>query len=123
MKLHPEIPDSDYTIHAYSDHEIIIHGQTYKTSLIVCADVLIQDWPLQNIDDLKPEHFVEVLNLKPEIVILGTGPKLRFPAPHSYALLNDAQIGVEVMNNGAACRTFNALLADDRKVVACFILA
>jgi uncharacterized protein len=72
--------------------------------------------------DLQAHHFDAIRQLEPELVILGTGRRLRFPAAAMIRVLTDAQVGVEVMDTAAACRTYNILAAEGRRVVAALLM-
>ena len=83
---------------------------------------VFDDWQPQGFDALNEGHFDYLLALKPEILLLGTGTQLRFPHPRLYQQLIGAGIGVECMDTAAACRTYNILMGEDRKVVAGILL-
>ena len=85
-------------------------------------DRLITDWTPVNTDDLTADHFEELIEFEPEVVILGTGEHLHFPHPSVTAELLTQGIGVEVMDTSAACRTYNVLLSEGRQVVAALLL-
>ena len=80
------------------------------------------DWSVEDFDALGAEHFDYFLLLKPDVLLLGTGTKQRFPSPHLYRSLTEAGVGVECMDTAAACRTYNILVVEDRKVVAAILL-
>jgi uncharacterized protein len=86
----------------------------------VMADYL-SDWQVAGFAELTLAHFERLRALQPEVVLLGTGDKLQFPAAELLAPLIQAQIGVEVMDRAAACRTFNLLAGDGRNVVAALL--
>lgn len=109
------------TIRACRDGEIVLNDTIITRSVLITPD-LVQDWTLRSIDELTTAHLEQLAGLQPEIVILGTGIRLRFPPVHISATLQMQGIGVEVMANDAACRTFNILLAEDRRVVVAIIL-
>jgi uncharacterized protein len=73
-------------------------------------------------DALQAAHFDALLELQPEVVLFGSGSQLRFPHPRLYQALSKARIGVECMDTPAACRTYNILMSEDRKVVAMILL-
>ncbi len=106
----------------YGDGYVSINGERYERSLLVAPDQAIVEWSAQGFDALAPEHFAELLELKPEIVILGTGPTLRFPHPRITQPLAAARIGFEAMDTRAACRTYNILMAEGRQVVAAILV-
>jgi uncharacterized protein len=87
-------------------------------SLIISPRHLIRDWPPMNIDGLQEEHLDALVELQPELILLGTGPRLQFPETKILASLHNRQIGVEVMDTAAACRTYNILMTEGRFVVA-----
>jgi len=105
------------SIRAYSDGEISVNEKIIDRSVIITADV-IQLWEPAHIDELTAEHCEIIAGFNPEVVIIGTGKRLQFPAAPVIAGLQTRGIGVEVMAHDAACRTFNILLGEDRRVVA-----
>ena len=82
----------------------------------------VKEWPIGSVDELQADHLAAILELKPTIVLLGTGAKFQFPDPARLAPLYKAGIGVEVMDTPAACRTYNILLGEGRDVLAALIL-
>ena len=100
----------------------MLNGQRRDTSVVVMPD-RIESWSAEAFDSLAPEHFALLEGLGMEIVLLGTGPKQRFPHPRLTAALTQAGIGVEVMDLQAACRTYNILVAEERKVAAALLFA
>jgi uncharacterized protein len=102
--------------------EVRIGGQTYRRSLVVSAGILIEDWPVRDSAALTEETLEAVLGLAPEIILLGTGERQVFPDPRLYAAVAARGVGIEVMDNGAACRTYNVLLAEGRNVALALIL-
>lgn len=121
MNLHHDT--SITLVRSYDDGILLIGDTHYASSVIVTSGGCIR-WPLTSIDSLSSAHFLPVFNLdfKPEVVILGTGRKLQFPAAEQTQSLLNAQIGLEVMDTGAACRTYNVLADDRRRVVACLLV-
>ena len=90
----------------------------YRENLIVTTDKIATGWASAGFEALTAEDFAAVAALEPEVVILGTGTTWRFPHPRLTRALTDARIGLEVMDTPAACRTFNILAAEGRKVAA-----
>jgi uncharacterized protein len=121
MKIHLETGDGQNLIRAYAPGSITIHDKAYSRSLIVTPQTLA-DWPPASFADLLATHFEMLAELRPEVVILGTGVKLRFPPPSLTRALVEANIGLEVMDTGAACRTYNILMGDGRRVVAALLM-
>lgn len=95
--------------------------ETINGSFILSPRNLINHWPVDRIEDLRQEHLNAILELKPELVILGTGSRIIFPEAEILMPIHEQQIGVEVMDTAAACRTYNILMAEGRFVVAGFI--
>jgi len=87
-------------------------------SFIVSPRHLLRDWTPTHVDNLQAEHLEAIIELKPELVLLGTGPRLTFPNQQLLAELHRQRIGVEVMDTAAACRTYNILMTEGRLVVA-----
>jgi uncharacterized protein len=83
---------------------------------------IIDDWPPQAFVELKADHFETIMACNPELVILGTGRRLQFPHAAVTRLLVEAHVGLEVMDTGAACRTYNVLMSEDRQVVAALLM-
>ena len=91
-------------------------------SLILTAQQLITDWEPNHADELTAAHLDAILELEPELVLLGTGARQHFPAMDIMSPLHRAQIGIEVMDTAAACRTFNILVAEGRHVAAALLM-
>ncbi len=109
------------SILAYRQGEIIINEKHIDYSVVITADEIIE-WAPQNFEAITSEHIGQLADYQPEIVILGTGERQQFPAPDITAGLLVQGIGVEIMNTDAACRTFNVLLSENRRIVAAIIL-
>jgi uncharacterized protein len=88
----------------------------------VSAGRIVTDWPASSIEELTADHLAAILELKPEIAVIGSGATFKFPDPARLAPLHQARIGVEVMDTPAACRTYNILLGEGRNVVAALIV-
>lgn len=122
MQLNKDQHHGDYVIKRYEDGKITINENTYTKSLVISATQLIESWPPNTLEELQSEHFSPIITLKPEVVLLGTGKNLVFPDQAVLAPLYDNNIGVEVMDTLAACRTFNVLMAESRHAVAAVII-
>jgi uncharacterized protein len=105
----------------YGDGYVLVNGQRVERSVVVLPDRILADWPAGRFDDLAPEHFSMLAGLGLEIVLLGTGKRLRFPPPEVLRPLTGTGLGVEVMDIQAACRTYNILVAEARKVAAALL--
>jgi len=121
MKLHLSRSADTNQITGYGPDHVLVNGVRHETSLIVLPDEVVATWAT-HFEALSPQDFDVVLMRAPEIVLLGSGARLRFPSPALYAGLLKARIGVEVMDTVAACRTFNILAAEGRRVAAALIL-
>lgn len=122
MKFTLEASSRVNLIRAYSAQEIRIGEQRLHGSCIVTADRLITDWEPASLAELAEPHLETVLALKPELVLLGTGPQQRFPPAALRAAVMARGVGIEVMDLGAACRTFNILVQEERRVAAALFL-
>ena len=108
-------------IQSYGPGQVKIRDGVYHASLIVTPTKIISDWPPQSFNDLDASYFEAVVALEPELAILGTGKYLRFPSPAVTRALIEAKVGFEVMDTGAACRTYNVLVSEGRKVVVALL--
>lgn len=122
MPLVQEKITSRYSITGYSANSVAINEKDYCESLILSATTIISPWPVYSVETLELADLVSVLDMNPDVVLLGTGVHQKFPSAQLYAMFGSRGIGLEVMNNGALCRTFNILVAEDREVVAAIIL-
>ena len=122
MKLHLETRTSHNTFTGYGAGYVLVNAERYETNLVVMPDYLADDWPVQGFEQLAREHFEFIAQLAPDLVLLGTGATLRFPHPRLSQPLSAARIGLEVMGTQAACRTYNILLGEGRKVAAALLL-
>lgn len=113
---------SDRIIRAYSDGRITVGDTEYRRSLILSNERIIDDWQPQRLDELTGADLQRVLEIGPEVFLLGTGKRLSFPTPGLTAALLEAGIGVEIMDTAAACRTYNILLGEHRHVAAALLL-
>jgi uncharacterized protein len=135
MKFSQDTFGGGYAIRAYDAGTVTVIGpgesagappiprsEVLTASFVITPQRLLRDWPPQTYADLAAEHFDRLLELGPEVVLLGTGTTFRYPAPALLAPLTGRGIGIEVMDTGAACRTFNVLVAEGRQVVAALLL-
>jgi len=101
---------------------IRIGAEEFRESIVLGADTIVRHWAPSGFDALTEADFAGLLVHSPEIVLLGTGAALRFPHPSVTRALVDARVGIEVMDTPAACRTYNILAAEGRRVVAALIV-
>jgi uncharacterized protein len=122
VKLQPERIDGLNAVKACDAHSITINTQTWTQSLVVPTQGEVLAWGAQHIEDLRAEHFNRLLDLEPELVIFGSGQRMRFVSPALMAELFARRIGVETMTTIAACRTYNVLASENRRVVLAALL-
>lgn len=121
MKLHLTSVNDKQLITGYGKGWVEINQVRFTKSLIVMPDA-VDNCEISGFDKLTEEHFAQLLALKPEVVLLGTGITQRFIHPRLTRALTEANIGVECMDTAAACRTYNFLMAEDRQVAALLII-
>jgi len=123
MKFHLTRAGNRNLFTGYGEGYVSINDQRYEKNLLVAPDRPIVDWDAESFDALTPAHFEALLELKPELVILGTGERLRFPRPDVTRSLARAAVGFEAMDTKAACRTYNILMAEGREVLAAILVS
>ncbi len=122
MKIEREQVEGRNAFTGYGEGYVEVNRARHTESLVVSGERLITNWPAASVEALSADHMAAIVELKPEIVLLGTGPSFRFVAPALLAPLYKAGVGVEVMDTAAACRTYNILLGEGRNVVAALIV-
>jgi uncharacterized protein len=122
VQLTRETPEFRYTLRAVDPAGVTVNERRIERSFFLTPDTLVEDWAPRAIEALAPADLEPVLALGPTLVLLGTGPRLRFPAPAVMAACLSRGIGIEVMDNAAAARTFTVLAGEGRRVVAAFLL-
>ena len=122
VKFSLEPPSRANLVRSYSDTELCIGDWRVQHSCLVTADQLITDWSPASFAELAPAHLEAIFALEPEVVLLGTGPTQRFAPPEVRGEFVRRRIGLEVMQLGAACRTFNVLVQEERRVLAALFL-
>jgi len=122
MKFSEADTSGGYRIFGYDPGRILIGNRVYTRSLIVGPDHIGPDWGPESAADLAAKHFVALVALAPRIIIIGTGSQQVFPDPGLYRDLLRQGLGVEIMDTGAACRTYNILMSEGREVAAGLIL-
>ena len=123
MKFSEDKIDQGYFISGYESGVVMVNGNAKTASFIISLESMIDNWAPTHIDQLRADHMQPLLQLEPELVLIGTGDRLKFPALEHYAVLIQQHIGVEIMDSAAACRTYNILLGEGRKVAAGIILS
>ena len=122
MKLHSDDTQQYQTVTGYDASGVEINAQRFEYSLTVLPEVAPRAWNVARFEDLAVEHFEQIAADKPDVVILGTGERQRFVHPRLIASLSNLRIGVECMDSQAACRTYNILMGEGRKVTLALII-
>lgn len=122
MKLHLTSAENNNLITAYGNDYIEINKQRYTHSLVVMPHMVIADWQAAGFAELCAEHFRLIAENNPEVVLLGTGGMHMFLHPRHYQPLTDNGIALECMTTAAACRTYNILMSEGRRVAAALLL-
>jgi uncharacterized protein len=122
LKLHQESSGALNTITSYGANYVAINLQRHDSSIIVMPESPVIAWPVSSFDALTPEHFDALIDIAPEVVVFGSGSRLRFPHPRLTAKLAQRRIGVETMDFGAACRTYNILMSEGRRVAVALLI-
>jgi uncharacterized protein len=122
LKLHADSPTALNTVTAYGSGFIEINQVRHQRPVLVAPEGLVQPWDVASFDALSSADFERLRDRAPELVLLGTGARQRFVHPRLTRALTDARIGCEVMTSAAACRTYNILMGEGRKVLAALLL-
>ncbi len=118
MKLQLDSGDSQFAITSYGVGQVVVREERITQACIIGPAGIVRDWGPRDVQDMMPRHMEAILALEPEVILLGTGARQIFPAAHVMEPLLSGQVGLEVMDTGAACRTYNILLAEGRRIVA-----
>jgi uncharacterized protein len=122
MKFNLDAPAAINVVRGYGPGTIRIGERTFSRSLIVTATRIIEDWRPLGIPDLHVTDLDPLLELRPEVLLIGSGTRQVFPDRATLAALYSAGLGFEIMDTGAACRTYNVLVAEGREVAAALIV-
>jgi len=122
LALHLETVSHLKTFTGYGEGYVAVNSIRYGQPLVVSADSVRTDWPATSFAALEPVHFDYFIELKPEVLLFGCGATQQFAHPTLWQNLRQAGIGIEFMDTPAACRTYNILAAEGRKVVAAILL-
>ena len=121
MKFQPDRFDAP-SVTAYGPGWLAINGERHEHSVMIGSSGLLQAWSCTRFEELSAAHFEALAAYRPELVLFGSGEKLRFPEPAWLAPLMHQRIGVETMDTAAACRTYNFLINEGRMVVAALLI-
>lgn len=122
MKLHRNEAVGKNAITGYGEGYVMVNRVRHQRTLVVLPDRLVTDWAATTFGALSADHLAALLPLDAEIILLGTGATLQFPRAEIMAPLIRAGVGYEVMDVHAACRTYNILVSEERKVAAALLL-
>lgn len=121
MKLQPDQFDVQ-AISGYGPGWVGVNGEKIAHSVIVASTGERIDWGARKFDDLGPEHFAQLAALGIEVALFGSGQRIRFPKPAWLKPLMDAGVGLESMDTAAACRTYNILAQEGRRVAVALLI-
>jgi uncharacterized protein len=122
LKFHLQAPSANI-VTGSGPGWVRVGANEYRENVVLLPDDVVTGWAPDGFDALGAADFERLLSYKPEIVLLGTGAHQRFPHPRLLSSLAAAHVGVEVMDTRAACRTFNILVAEGRRVAAALTIA
>ena len=122
MKLHLQQAAAQNLFTGYGKDFVTVNQRNIETNVVVLPERIIEPWNVISFDSLSEADFVELASLPVEIILLGTGPTIRFPHPKLSEALRKANIGFEVMDTQAACRTYNILLGEGRQIAAALLI-
>jgi len=122
LKLQSDPHSGANTITGYGDGYIEINQTPYAHAVLLSSDGAISAWLVESFDSLEASDFDQMITLKPELILIGTGSRQRFPKPELLKSLISAKIGFEIMDSQAACRTYNILAGEGRQVLLALIV-
>jgi uncharacterized protein len=122
LKLQSDPHSGAHTITGYGPGYVEINQTPYIHAVLISSDGAISAWPVESFEDLEAAHFTQMVGLKPELILIGTGSRQRFPAPELLKNLISAKIGFEIMDSQAACRTYNILVGEGRQVLLALLV-
>lgn len=123
MQLNLERPDYRYFLRGADGRTALVNERRIERSFVIAPDSLLEDWPVHDARSMLPADLDALLALGPELVVLGTGESQVFPAAAVLAACLQRGVGIEVMANAAAARTYSVLAGEGRRVVAGFVFA
>ncbi|HEY0180342.1 MAG TPA: MTH938/NDUFAF3 family protein [Dokdonella sp.] len=122
MQLSQDLPEGHLFFRTCAAGSVTVVDRVLTKSFLLAPDRLVEDWPVTSADRLDAAAVDAIAALEPEVVLLGTGDRQTFPPQAIRALLLQRRLGVEIMSNAAACRTYNLLAGEGRRVVAAIVL-
>jgi len=122
LKLQSDPHSGANTITGYGDGYIEINKIPYSHAVLLSSDGEILEWDVKSFEELSSSDFAQMASFKPELIIIGTGKRQRFPRPELLKTLIEAKLGFEIMDSQAACRTYNILVGEGRQVLLALIV-
>ncbi|MBS0215342.1 MAG: hypothetical protein JSR63_03535 [Proteobacteria bacterium] len=122
MELVQERPDFEYVLRGADGGRVLVNNLALTSSCIVAPNTLVTDWPVTAVAALDDAALAALIDLQPDVILLGTGERQAFPPARVVAAVLQRGIGLEPMANAACARTYNVLAGEGRKVVAAFVL-
>ena len=122
VELNLERPRDYLFVRKADAHTVTVVDRPFTASIILARDKVIDHWGVSDVTEMAPKDAEPILALQPDVVLLGTGERQQFPSQAVLAAFLQRGVGVEVMDNAAAARTWDILASEGRNVVAAFIL-
>jgi uncharacterized protein len=122
LKFHLDTPTGRNAFNGYGAGYVLVNNARFERNIVVLPESILEAWTVSGFESLQAADFTPLAALGLEILLLGTGDRIRFPRPELLRPLIDARVGVEVMDTPAACRTYNILMGEGRKVAAAVIV-
>jgi uncharacterized protein len=122
MKFSEADQGDGHVISGYAPGRVVVDGRSYRQGLIVSPERIVEGWGPASAAELAMAHFEPLLALDPQVIVIGTGQHQVFPAPEVYLAALQCGVGVEIMDTGAACRTYNIVMAEGRRIAAGLII-
>ena len=122
MQLNLERPDYSWTLRGADGRHALVNERELRASFVIAPDTLLEGWPVSDASKLDPIQLEPIFAMRPELVLLGTGARQVFPPPAILAAFLTRGLGIEVMTNDAAARTYSVLAGEGRRVVAGFVI-
>lgn len=120
MKFTEDTGSARYRITGYGQGWVQVNGEKLESSFILGPQTLVTDWKPQNIQELTASNLEQLFDIQAEVIIIGSGTKQQFPPAETWRALVQNGTGFEVMTTEAACRTYNVLLSEARRIAAAF---
>ena len=122
MQINLDPGSATNRIVGYGHGFVLLNEDRFESSFVVMPETILTDWPPETVEDLAVEHLETIIELGPELIVIGTGDRQKFPDTAVLRPLIDGGIGFEIMDTRAACRTYNILMAEGRVVAAALMM-